>query len=45
MWKKRNKAAREKLLQHGFIVHSIDLSEFIKGNGGPSCLILPLEWE
>lgn len=26
----------------GFTVHSLDLSEFVKGGGGPSCLILPL---
>ncbi len=40
----RNGEAREKLMQHGFNTHTIDLSEFIKGNGGPSCLILPVEW-
>jgi dimethylargininase len=27
----------------GVKVHSLDLSEFRKGTGGPSCLILPLE--
>ncbi len=26
----------------GVIVHALDLSEFIKGSGGPTCLILPL---
>jgi arginine deiminase len=25
------------------IVHGIDLSEFRKGAGGPTCLILPVE--
>ncbi len=29
------------LEQKGYRVHSLDLSEFIKGTGGPSCLILP----
>jgi len=32
-----------KLEKMGFIVHGIDLSEFRKGAGGPSCLILPVE--
>jgi dimethylargininase len=32
-----------KLLEHGITVHEIDLSEFAKGIGGPSCLILPVE--
>jgi len=40
----RNKEAIKKLQEHEFNVHVIDLSEFIKGNGGPSCLILPLKW-
>ncbi|MCD6572690.1 MAG: amidinotransferase [Thermoplasmata archaeon] len=40
----RNKEAIKKLQKHEFNVHVIDLSEFIKGNGGPSCLILPLKW-
>jgi dimethylargininase len=26
-----------------FTVHIIDLSEFVKGTGGPSCLIMPVE--
>jgi len=25
------------------IVHTIDLSEFVKGTGGPNCLIMPIE--
>ena len=40
----RNKEAKIQLVQHGFNIHSVNLSEFIKGNGGPSCLILPLEY-
>jgi N-dimethylarginine dimethylaminohydrolase len=27
----------------GFVVHRIDLSEFVKGMGGPTCLVLPVE--
>jgi len=27
----------------GMAVHTVDLSEFAKGRGGPSCLILPVE--
>ncbi|MFQ6084286.1 MAG: dimethylarginine dimethylaminohydrolase family protein [Candidatus Aminicenantia bacterium] len=33
----------EKLEGKGLIVHAVDLSEFVKGKGGPSCLILPIE--
>jgi len=33
----------EKLKQFKMIIHTIDLSEFIKGNAGPSCLIMPIE--
>ncbi|MFH1321361.1 MAG: arginine deiminase family protein [Bacteroidota bacterium] len=29
----------------GIIVHTSDLSEFIKGTGGPSCLVMPVERE
>lgn len=32
-----------KLKHNGIYVHTIDLSEFIKGTGGPSCLIMPVE--
>ena len=32
----------EILKQKGYRVHSLDLSEFLKGTGGPSCLILPV---
>ena len=28
--------------EHGVKVHSIDLSEFAKGSGGPNCLIMPV---
>lgn len=31
------------LTKNGFKVHEVDLSEFVKGTGGPSCLILHLE--
>ena len=38
---KTNFSAIEILEHNGYKVHSTDLSEFIKGTGGPSCLILP----
>ena len=38
---KTNTSAIEILEHNGYKVHSTDLSEFIKGTGGPSCLILP----
>jgi len=41
----RNYAARKILEQRGFKVYPIDLSEFTKGSGGPSCLTLPLDRE
>ena len=31
------------LEHHGVKVHAMDLSEFRKGGGGPSCLVLPIE--
>jgi len=31
------------LRKAGFRVHTVDLSEFVKGRGGPTCLILPVE--
>ena len=31
------------LQKAGFTVHLIDLSEFVKGRGGPTCLIMPLD--
>jgi dimethylargininase len=36
-------AAARALLKAGFLVHHLDLSEFVKGRGGPTCLILPVE--
>jgi N-dimethylarginine dimethylaminohydrolase len=39
---KRNSAAIELLEKTGIKVISLDLSEFIKGRGGPSCLVLPI---
>lgn len=38
---KTNTVAIAILKHSGYHVHSTDLSEFIKGTGGPSCLILP----
>lgn len=38
-----NHTTIETLRKKNVIVHDIDLSEFIAGTGGPSCLILPLE--
>jgi arginine deiminase len=32
-----------RLVDAGVKVHALDLSEFRKGAGGPSCLILPVE--
>ncbi len=40
---KTNSAAIEALGKAGFTVRTLDLSEFIKGRGGPSCLIMPVE--
>ncbi len=40
---KENKETVSALKRHGFTVHALDLSEFIKGRGGPSCLILPVD--
>ncbi len=36
-----NDAAIAALKSKGFKVHTLDLSEFVKGTGGPSCLVLP----
>ena len=38
-----NTAAIQALEKEGFRVHVLDLSEFVKGRGGPTCLIMPLE--
>jgi dimethylargininase len=36
----------EALERSGFSVRQVDLSEFVKGRGGPTCLILPVDrWE
>ncbi|MFP4344631.1 MAG: dimethylarginine dimethylaminohydrolase family protein [Anaerolineales bacterium] len=39
----RATATADVLRRAGFRVHTLDLSEFVKGTGGPSCLVLPLE--
>ncbi len=39
---KNNTRAIAALRAAGFTVQPIDLSEFVKGAGGPSCLVLPL---
>jgi dimethylargininase len=31
------------LQEAGFFVHRVDLSEFVKGRGGPTCLIMPVD--
>ncbi len=38
-----NAEAMDVLDSHGVKVHGVDLSEFRKGAGGPTCLILPVE--
>jgi dimethylargininase len=38
-----NAEAIGELEKEGVTVHAIDLSEFRKGTGGPTCLILPIE--
>lgn len=38
-----NAEAVRELEKQGVKVHAIDLSEFRKGSGGPTCLILPIE--
>ena len=37
-----NEEAIDKLNKSGMQVHALNLSEFLKGTGGPSCLILPV---
>ncbi len=39
----RNEEVIKILEREGYEVYALDLSEFVKGSGGPSCLILPLE--
>jgi dimethylargininase len=38
-----NRECMDALDRAGVTVHGVDLSEFRKGGGGPTCLILPLE--
>jgi len=38
-----NQKVTEELTAEGIAVHELDLSEFVKGSGGPNCLILPVE--
>lgn len=43
---KRCLGAAAALRQAGFRVRSLNLSEFVKGRGGPTCLIMPMDrWE
>lgn len=39
----KNRGAAKALSEAGYKVHSLDLSEFVKGRGGPTCLILPVD--
>jgi N-dimethylarginine dimethylaminohydrolase len=38
-----NHEVAQQLKAQGLIVHELDLSEFVKGSGGPNCLIMPVE--
>jgi dimethylargininase len=38
-----NQQVPSQLKARGVVVHELDLSEFVKGSGGPNCLILPVE--
>ncbi len=40
---KRNALAAQSLRLAGFTVRTLGLSEFLKGRGGPTCLILPVD--
>ena len=40
---KQNYEVIQVLEEKNFIVHTLDLSEFVKGTGGPNCLIMPIE--
>ncbi len=42
---KSDSHAGQAVEEAGFIVHRLDLSEFVKGRGGPTCLILPIDRE
>lgn len=39
----KNSSAISCFEQAGMFVHAVNLSEFVKGRGGPTCLIMPLE--
>ncbi|MFQ6673960.1 MAG: dimethylarginine dimethylaminohydrolase family protein, partial [Fidelibacterota bacterium] len=38
-----NQESVDRMQRVGITVYTVDLSEFLKGTGGPSCLIMPLE--
>jgi dimethylargininase len=38
-----NRTVAKHLEARGVVIHQLDLSEFVKGSGGPNCLILPVE--
>ena len=38
-----NRKVAAQLKAQGLVVYELDLSEFVKGSGGPNCLILPVE--
>jgi dimethylargininase len=38
-----NREVGIQLGDQGMMVHELDLSEFVKGSGGPNCLIMPVE--
>jgi dimethylargininase len=38
-----NRRIAAQLKAQGVVVHPLDLSEFVKGSGGPNCLIMPAE--
>ncbi len=40
---RENTVVIAELGERGFTIHEVNLSEFAKGMGGPSCLILPIE--
>jgi dimethylargininase len=43
---KRCPSTAQTLQKAGFLVLRVDLSEFVKGRGGPTCLIMPVDrWE
>lgn len=38
-----NQEVTRQLQARGVVVHQLELSEFVKGSGGPNCLILPVD--